>query len=121
MATDTTSPVLLTDELRSQFARVSTATLAFQLQRRGIRSTFLSGLKPVRDGQRMIGVAHTLRYVPMREDLQAQLSAGQNAQRRAVESLEPGEVLIIEARGESDAGTIGDIFVRRAMRRGSLP
>jgi regulator of RNase E activity RraA len=119
MATDPPPPPLLTDELAAQFGRVSTATLAFQLQRRGIRSTFLSGLRPVRDGQRMIGVAHTLRYVPMREDLQAQLSAGQNAQRRAVESLEPGEVLIIEARGESDAGTIGDIFVRRAMRRGA--
>jgi 5-oxopent-3-ene-1,2,5-tricarboxylate decarboxylase / 2-hydroxyhepta-2,4-diene-1,7-dioate isomerase len=119
MATEASSTPVLTDELRAQFARVSTATLAGQLQRRGIRSTFLNGLKPAKDGQQMIGVAHTLRYVPMREDLQAQLIAGQNAQRRAVESLEPGEVLIIEARGESDAGTIGDIFVRRAMRRGA--
>ncbi len=119
MATEASSTPVLTDELRAQFARVSTATLAGQLQRRGIRSTFLSGLKPVKEGQQMIGVAHTLRYVPMREDLQAQLIAGQNAQRRAVESLEPGEVLIVEARGEADAGTIGDIFVRRAMRRGA--
>jgi 5-oxopent-3-ene-1,2,5-tricarboxylate decarboxylase/2-hydroxyhepta-2,4-diene-1,7-dioate isomerase len=119
MATEASSTTILTDDLRAQLARVSTATLAHQLQRRGIRSTFLSGLKPVKDGQQMIGVAHTLRYVPMREDLQAQLMAGQNAQRRAVESLEPGEVLIVEARGESDAGTIGDIFVRRAMRRGA--
>jgi len=119
MATEPSPTAILTDELRVQFARVSSATLAHQLQRRGIRSTFLSGLKPVRDGQQMIGVAHTLRYVPMREDLQAQLMGGQNAQRRAVESLEPGEVLVIEARGESDAGTIGDIYVRRAMRRGA--
>ena len=119
MATEPSPTAILTDELRAQFARVSTATLAHQLQRRGIRSTFLSGLKPVRDGQQMIGVAHTLRYIPMREDLQAQLMGGQNAQRRAVESLEPGEVLVIEARGEADAGTIGDIYVRRAMRRGA--
>jgi regulator of RNase E activity RraA len=47
------------------------------------------------------------------------LSGGQNAQRRAVESLTPGEVLVIEARGEPDAGTIGDIYVLRAMRRGA--
>jgi regulator of RNase E activity RraA len=119
MATDESPAALLTDELRDQFNRVSTATLAGQLQRRGIRSTYLSGLRPVREGQRMIGVAHTLRYVPMREDLQAQLGAGRNAQRRAVESLEPGEVLVIEARGEPDAGTIGDIYARRAMRRGA--
>ena len=50
---------------------MSTATLTHQLQRRGIRSTFLSGLRPIKEGQRMVGVAHTLRYVPLREDLQS--------------------------------------------------
>ena len=111
--------VALTDIVRSRLNRVSTATLTFQLQRRGIRSTFLSGLRPVGDGQRMLGVAHTLRYVPLREDLAPALSQGQNAQRRAIEGLGPGEVLVIEARGEADAGTIGDIFVRRAMHLGA--
>ena len=110
---------LLTDELRAQLQHVSTATLTFQLQQRGIRSTFLSGLRPVREGQRMVGYAHTLRYVPMREDLQPTLAPGQNAQRRAIESLAEDEVLVIEARGEADAGTIGDIFVLRASCRGA--
>jgi regulator of RNase E activity RraA len=55
----------------------------------------------------------------MREDLQAQLQGRDNAQRSAVESLEPGEVLVIEARGETDAGTIGDILVLRSLRRGA--
>jgi regulator of RNase E activity RraA len=109
----------LTDELRTRLARVSTATLTFQLQRRGIRNTFLGGLRPVNESQRMVGYAHTLRYVPLREDLQPQLAAGQNAQRRAIESLTADEVLVIEARGEPDAGTIGDIFVQRAQRLGA--
>jgi regulator of RNase E activity RraA len=109
----------LTGELRTRLARVSTATLTFQLQRRGIRNAFLSGLRPVNEGQRMVGYAHTLRYVPLREDLQPQLAAGQNAQRRAIESLTADEVLVIEARGEPDAGTIGDIFVQRAQRLGA--
>jgi regulator of RNase E activity RraA len=112
-------PVELTDELRKQLNGVSTATLASQLQRRGIRSTFLSGLRPTKTGRRMLGYAHTLRYVPMREDLQSKLGAGLNAQRRAVESMAPEEVLVIEARGEPDAGTIGDIFALRALRRGA--
>jgi regulator of RNase E activity RraA len=73
----------------------------------------------VKDGQRMLGVAHTLRYVPLREDLQGTYGGGKNAQRRAVESLATDEVLVIEARGEPDAGTIGDIFVLRALRRGA--
>jgi regulator of RNase E activity RraA len=118
MATETPRPVTLTDELRNRLNRVSTATLTFQLQRRGVRSAFLNGVKPVKEGQRMVGYAHTLRYVPLREDLQAQYGA-QNAQRRAVESLTADEVLVIEARSEPDAGTIGDIYVRRAMRLGA--
>src|SRR4051794_14818410 len=75
----------LTERVREQLNHVSTATLTSQLQRRGIRNTFLSGLRPIKDGQRMLGYAHTLRYVPLREDLQPQLGGGQNAQRRAVE------------------------------------
>ena len=112
-------PLALTDALRARLSRVSTATLTGQLQRRGIRSTFLSGLRPVGEGQRMVGLAHTLRYVPLREDLVAALNQGQNAQRRAIEALGSDEVLVIEARGEPDAGTIGDIFVRRAMHLGA--
>jgi 5-oxopent-3-ene-1,2,5-tricarboxylate decarboxylase/2-hydroxyhepta-2,4-diene-1,7-dioate isomerase len=113
-------PVLLTDELRAQLNSVSTATLTSQLQRKGIRSTFLSGLKPIKPGQRMLGYAHTLRYVPLREDLNAQFSGGLNAQRRAVESMAPEEVLVMEARGEPDAGTFGDVFALRALRRGAV-
>ena len=67
----------------------------------------------------MVGIAHTLRYVPMREDLRSTLLAGQNAQRRAIEGLQPDEVLVIEARGEPDAGTIGDIFAMRALQLGA--
>jgi 5-oxopent-3-ene-1,2,5-tricarboxylate decarboxylase/2-hydroxyhepta-2,4-diene-1,7-dioate isomerase len=111
--------VVLSDRARERLNRVSTPTLTSQLQRRGIRSTFLSGLRPIKEGQRMLGYAHTLRYVPLREDLQSQLGGGQNAQRRAVEGLAADEVLVIEARGEPDAGTIGDIYVSRAIALGA--
>jgi regulator of RNase E activity RraA len=109
----------LTERVREQLNHVSTPTLTSQLQQRGIRSTFLSGLRPIKEGQRMLGYAHTLRYVPVREDLQAQFGGRQNAQRRAVESLAADEVLVIEARGEPDAGTIGDIYVSRAIALGA--
>ena len=111
--------VELTDELRTQLTSVSTATLVSQLQRKGIRSTFFSGLGPIKAGQRMVGYAHTLRYLPLREDLNAEFTGGQNAQRRAIESMEPDEVLVIDARGVPDAGTFGDIFALRALRRGA--
>ncbi len=112
-------PVALTDQLRDQLNGVSTATLTAELQRRGIRSSFFSGLRPTRPEKRLLGYALTLRYVPMREDLRPQLAGGVNAQRRAVEGVGPEEVIVIEARGEPGAGTCGDILAMRAMRRGA--
>jgi regulator of RNase E activity RraA len=115
---DGTQPAALTDELAAQLGSVSTATITSQLQRRGVQNAFLNGLQPLNPGQRMIGVAHTLRYVPARPDLPKLLGA--NAQRNAVESIQPGEVLIIEARGEPHAGTIGDIFAMRVKQLGGV-
>jgi regulator of RNase E activity RraA len=68
----------------------------------------------------MVGVAHTVRYVAMREDFVEARKGETNAQRRAVENVAPGEVLVIEARGEEGAGTMGDILATRALRRGAV-
>lgn len=109
----------LSDETLAHLRAVATATLTGVLQRRGIRSTFLSGLHPIRPGQRMVGRARTLRYLPMREDLIERYSSRINEQRTAVEGLGPGDVLVIEARNEPDAGTIGDIYAMRAVQLGA--
>lgn len=109
----------LTDEQIAALNTISTSTLTHQLQMRGIRSTFLTGLKPLHPELRMAGRARTLRYVALREDLQAQYAGGMNAQRRVVESLRRGDVLVIEARGVPDAATIGDIYATRAFGLGA--
>jgi 5-oxopent-3-ene-1,2,5-tricarboxylate decarboxylase / 2-hydroxyhepta-2,4-diene-1,7-dioate isomerase len=111
-------PVVLDDEIRRRLAGVSTATLTHQLQRRGIRSTFLSGLRPTRPELRMIGRARTLRYVALREDAQGRITGGRTAQKAVVESVQPGDVVVMEARGVPDAGTIGDIFAMRVKALG---
>ncbi len=95
---------------------MSTATLTSQLRRHGIRNTFLGGLRPTRPDLRLLGYAHTLRYVPLREDITD--SGELNAQKRAVESIGPDDVLVIDARGEAGAGTIGDILAARVLARG---
>jgi 5-oxopent-3-ene-1,2,5-tricarboxylate decarboxylase / 2-hydroxyhepta-2,4-diene-1,7-dioate isomerase len=112
-------PHPLTPELVELLQGVATATLTAQLQRRGIRNTFFTGLEPIKTGQRLLGTAKTLRYVPMREDLMPVLQAGINAQRRAVESIGAGQVLVIEARNSPEAGTIGDVLSMRALARGA--
>jgi regulator of RNase E activity RraA len=67
----------------------------------------------------MVGVAHTLRYLPLREDLFKKYGNGMNAQKRAIEELRPGHVLVMDARRDTSAGTIGDILALRAQQRGA--
>jgi regulator of RNase E activity RraA/2-keto-4-pentenoate hydratase/2-oxohepta-3-ene-1,7-dioic acid hydratase in catechol pathway len=98
---------------------VSTATLASLLRKRGLNGLTLDGLRSTRPGARMAGYAKTVRYVPLREDLFTAYGGGMNAQKRAIEEIRPGEVLVIEARGDPTAGTIGDILGLRAQVRGA--
>ena len=59
----------LSAEAEAALHQVSTATLTSQLLKRGFRNTFLTGVGPLRPDLRMVGYAFTLRFVPMREDL----------------------------------------------------
>ena len=109
---------VLNENLENALNTISTATLTYQLQQRGIRSTFLGGLKPLHPDKSMVGRARTLRYVALREDLQKQYAGGINAQKRIVEDIQPGDVLVIEGRGIAGAATIGDIFATRVFALG---
>ena len=117
-AGDPLRPVELTGEMRRKLGFVSTATIAGSLHARGIRNAFLGGLRPVKPGQRMLGYAHTLRYVPRCPEYESR-RVQPNAQRIAIESVEPDDVLVMEARGEPHAGTIGDIYAMRVKMRGA--
>jgi 2-keto-4-pentenoate hydratase/2-oxohepta-3-ene-1,7-dioic acid hydratase in catechol pathway/regulator of RNase E activity RraA len=107
------------EEILDSLQTVSTATLASQLRKRGLDGCMLDGLTSTHPDRQMVGLARTVRYLPLREDLSPAKSAGLNAQKRAVESVRPGEVLVISARSDSTAGTIGDILALRAQVRGA--
>jgi 2-keto-4-pentenoate hydratase/2-oxohepta-3-ene-1,7-dioic acid hydratase in catechol pathway/regulator of RNase E activity RraA len=111
-------PPRLSADAEAALRQVSTATLTVQLTRRGIQTTFLAGLRPTRPDLRMVGHAHTLRYVPIRADVRKSMQGTEDAQKRAIESVSPGDVLVMEARGEPGAGTIGDILAARVLARG---
>jgi 2-keto-4-pentenoate hydratase/2-oxohepta-3-ene-1,7-dioic acid hydratase in catechol pathway/regulator of RNase E activity RraA len=111
-------PARLSADAEAALRRASTATLTTQLTRRGIQTTFLPGLRPTRPDLRMVGYAHTLRYVAVRSDVRESLRGEPDAQKRAIETVSPGDVLIMEARGETGAGTIGDILAARVLARG---
>lgn len=107
------------NDVLTALREVATATLAAQLRKRGLNGCALDGLRGTRQGRRMAGYARTVRYLPVREDLFQARGGGMNAQKRAVEAVRPGEVLVIEARGDTTAGTIGDILALRTQVLGA--
>lgn len=109
----------LTDELAAKINSVGTATLSSQLRKRGLNNVSIDGLRSTRPAERMVGIARTLRFIPNREDLFEAHGAGYNAQKRAFDTLGPGDILVIEARGETGTGTVGDILALRAQVNGA--
>jgi 5-oxopent-3-ene-1,2,5-tricarboxylate decarboxylase / 2-hydroxyhepta-2,4-diene-1,7-dioate isomerase len=110
---------VLTPELKAKLESVATATLSSQLRKRGLNNVSIDGLQATRPERKVVGPARTLRYVPNREDLFTAHGGGFNAQKRAVDAINEGEVLVMEARGEKGTGTIGDILALRAQVRGA--
>jgi 2-keto-4-pentenoate hydratase/2-oxohepta-3-ene-1,7-dioic acid hydratase in catechol pathway/regulator of RNase E activity RraA len=114
----TVGPVL-SPELKAKLESVCTATLSSQLRKRGLNNVSIDGLTSTRPQKRVVGLARTLRYVPNREDLFKAHGGGFNAQKKAIDSVNKGEILVMEARGEKGTGTIGDILALRAQVRGA--
>jgi len=110
---------ILTEELKAKLNSVGTATLSAQLRKRGLNTVSIDGLTSTRPEARLVGLARTLRYIPHREDLFESHGGGYNAQKSAFDALGPGDVLVIEARGERGTGTVGDILALRAQVRGA--
>ena len=112
---------VLSADTRAKLIKVSTASVATALYKRGLRNQFIQNVRPVAwKGVNMVGQAFTLRYIPAREDLN-QLSVFQDRahpQRKAVEDCPPGAVMVIDSRKDPRAASAGGILVSRLMKRG---
>jgi len=111
----------LSPETLERLRRISTPTLSTQLLKLGFRSRSLHGLAPLSPEARMAGEAVTVRFVPAREDLATLEALGDPAypQRRAIEHIRPGQVLVMDCRRVVDAAAAGDILVARLQARGA--
>lgn len=103
----------------AQLNAVSTATISYQLAKRGLGNTFMAEIAPLRPDLRLCGRAVTLRYIPVRADLLKNKKEDTNAQRQVVESIGAGEVMVIDARATTASATIGNILSTRVQARGA--
>ena len=111
----------LSEATRDKLMKVSVATLATALFKRGLRNQTIQDVRPLRaKGRNMVGPAFTLRYIPAREDLN-QLDVFRNPehpQRKAVEICPPDAVLVMDSRKDPRAASAGDILITRLQMRG---
>lgn len=105
--------------LRAKLEAAPVAGLSGQLRKLGLNNVTIDGVRPTRPGVKLVGTARTLRFVPGREDLFVSHGGGYNAQKRVFDAVRPGEVIVIEARGETGSGTLGDVLALRAHARGA--
>ena len=118
--------MIMTDikpETLAHLRKVSVATLCTQLFKRGFRNVYIQGIARLTDpsGGNMVGPAYTMRSIPAREDID-QLSAFDNPdhpQRKGIESVPPGHVLVLDCRGETRVASGGQILTTRLMVRGA--
>jgi regulator of RNase E activity RraA len=121
MPTTTEAPSMdLAPGVIETLSKVTTATLTTVLLKKGLRSVWMRGARPIRTGQpRLVGRAFTLRFVPAREDLATPASWGSPiSTRAAIEDMPAGCIAVVDSMGVQDAGIFGDILCARMAKRG---
>ncbi|MCA1643989.1 MAG: ribonuclease activity regulator RraA [Chloroflexi bacterium] len=107
--------------LRGRLSGMTSATATAMLNVRGYQNQYMAGAVPIQTGGRACGRAVTVRFGPARPDMM--LSPDQRHQEAlwlAIESLVPGDFLVLDCGGDVRAGTTGDILTARVKRRGGV-
>jgi regulator of RNase E activity RraA len=112
----------ITEDVKALLRGCSVATLSTQLFKRGLRNMVMQGVRPLAQGDApMVGEAFTLRYIPAREDLDhvGVFADPEHPQRKAIETVPPGQVLVCDCRGDARAASGGSILMTRLRVRGA--
>ena len=108
-------------ETQSILENTSTASIATMLFKRGLRNQFVQHVARLNHAwKRMVGPVYTLRHIPAREDLNPVevFRDPDHPQRRAVEEIPEGHVLVMDCRLDASAASAGSILVTRLAIRG---
>ncbi|MDF2559207.1 MAG: ribonuclease regulator RraA [Microbacterium sp.] len=101
---------------------VSAATACAKLNGMGITRTAVQGPVPFERGSRVVGSALTLQFMPQREDIASGVDQEYVERHTALwevlETVQEGDVLVVQAYGSAFTGCFGDMLVRYFKRRG---
>jgi regulator of RNase E activity RraA len=109
----------LLEKLRS----VGSATAVGELKRLGIRSAFIQGPVCMTPGVSIVGPALTLQFMPKREDLYGDseyVEPERQLHRHVLYHAQPGDVVVVDARGDLTSGIFGEMMMTYFRGRGGL-
>ncbi|RWM01782.1 MAG: ribonuclease activity regulator RraA [Mesorhizobium sp.] len=109
-------------ELVDALAAIGSATLASELYHKmGIRDPQIRGPRPLRSGSTAAGPALTLQCMPKREDLYNETEYEEperQLHRHVLYPTQPGDVVVVDARGDLGSGIFGEMMLTYFAGRG---
>jgi regulator of RNase E activity RraA len=105
-------------------AKIGTATLSSELSRQlGIRDPQIRGPRPLVKGRTVAGPALTLQCMPKREDLYNESEYEDpetQLHRHVLYPTQPGDVVVVDARGDLASGIFGEMMLTFFAGRGGV-
>lgn len=102
-------------------AQVGSATASGELSKLGIRDAHLRGLTSWMPGMSIAGPALTLQFMPKREDqynVDEYADPEKQLHRHVLYHTQPGDIVVVDARGHMGSGVFGDMMLTYFKGRG---
>ena len=110
--------------LLDQVRDLGAATVCAKLHQLGVHRTFIDGPVPRRPGQRAVGRAVTLQFMPQREDIVSGVAQEYIERATALwavlDLIQPDDVLVVQAYGSTRTGVLGEMLVQHLANRGGV-
>jgi regulator of RNase E activity RraA len=108
-------------DLIDKLTDIGSATASGELAKLGVRSAHIAGPLARTDGASIVGPAITLQFLPKREDLYKPgeyVDREKQLHRHALYHTQPGDVVVVDARGDLESGVFGDMMLTFFKGRG---
>ena len=108
-------------ELIEGLAAIGSATASGELSRLGIRDPQLRGPVARTPGRAVVGPALTLQFMPKREDqygADEYADPGRQLHRHVLYHTQPGDIVVVDARGHLGSGVFGEMMLTYFRGRG---
>src|SRR6476469_11182436 len=110
--------------LIKQLYQVGSATASALMHKMGVRQTFIQGPLPRTPGAKVVGPVVTLQFMPQREDVASGMAQEHVEKVSALwavfDTVQPGDVLAVQAFGDAYTGCMGEMLVTYFKGRGGI-